>query len=73
MFRTMVISALALAGMAASAHESVVKHRAHAAESHKPHDAIGRHPHEAASHPKPQKPPKHEAALHAKPPKVPKH
>lgn len=73
MFRTILIAALAFVSTCASAHEAVVKHHAHAAESRKPHDAIARHPHEASSHAKPQKPPKHPETIRAKAPKVPKH
>jgi hypothetical protein len=66
-------SALMLFGLLAEAHEDVIRHRPHAAESRKPHEAESRRPHAAVSHPKPQKPPKHETAHNAKPPKVPKH
>jgi len=66
-------SALVLSGLLAQAHPDVTHHRPHAAESRKPHETTSRRPHPAASHPKPQKPPKRETAHKAKPPKVPKH
>jgi hypothetical protein len=65
-------SALLLCGLLADAHPTVMRHRPHTAESHKPHDTSSRKPHAAASHPKPQRPPKHETAYHAKPKKTPK-
>lgn len=60
-------------GLVAEAHEEVIHHQPHAAESHKPHEAPSRRPHAVASHQKPQKPVAHATALHAKPPKVPAH
>jgi hypothetical protein len=72
-FLVVRVSALLLCALGGQAHDAIVRHHPHSAESRKPHDATSRHPHEAASHPKPQKPPKHETAQHAKPPKVPKH
>ncbi len=65
-------SALVLFGLNVDAHQAVVRHQPHVAESHKPHEALSRRPHAAVSHGKPQKPPKRQA-LHAKPPKVSKH
>jgi hypothetical protein len=65
--------ALLFCALSGQAHEPVVRHHPHAAESRKPHEAISHHPHEAASHPKPQKAPKHQTGPRAKAPKVPKH
>lgn len=68
-----ILLTLTALGLHAGTHEGVVKRHPHAAESRKPHESTKRHPHEAASHSKPQKPPKHETATHQKPPKPPKH
>lgn len=68
-----IVCSLLLSGLIAEAHEAVVRHHPHAAESRKPHETESRHPHAAASHPKPQKPSKHQTASHAKPQKVAKH
>jgi hypothetical protein len=70
----MACAALVLFGLRAEAHEDVIRHRPHAAESRKPHEAESRRPHVAASHPKAQKPPKRETAHNkAKPHKAAKH
>jgi hypothetical protein len=67
-------AALILFALLAQAHEDVIHHRPHAAESRKPHEAESRRPHAAASHPKPKKPPKRETAHNnAKPHKAAKH
>jgi hypothetical protein len=68
-----LVSAFLLTSAVSQAHEPVVRHKPHAADSRKPHAAVSHNPHAAGSHPKPQKPPKHETGLHEKPPKVPKH
>jgi hypothetical protein len=68
----MACSALLFFGLLAEAHDAVVQHSPHPAESHKPHDTVSRQPHPAASHSKPPKPPKHAAAQHTKAP-VPNH
>jgi hypothetical protein len=61
-----------LCGPLAEAHDVVIRHSPHAAESHKPHDASLHQPHATVAHAKPAKPPKHETA-HGKAPKVTKH
>jgi hypothetical protein len=69
----LALSLLALGCFMAQAHQEVIRHKPHEAESRKAHDAVKRKPHEAASHPKAQKAPKHETAQHQKPTKVSKH
>jgi hypothetical protein len=65
----MVCSALLFFGLLGEAHDAVVPHQPHPAESRKPHDTVSRQPHPVASHAKPPKPPKHATAPHAKNPK----
>jgi hypothetical protein len=67
-------SALILSSLLAQAHQDVVRHQAHEADSHKPHEAISHQAHQAGSHAKVQKAPKHKTAHDgAKPHDVVKH
>ncbi len=67
-----VCSMLLFLGLMAYAHEEVIHHNPHPAESRKPHETISRQPHAATQHSKPNKP-VHATGSHAKGPKVSKH
>jgi hypothetical protein len=67
-----VCSMLLFLGSTAYAHEEVVHHNPHPAESRKPHETTSRQPHAVTQHGKPNKP-VHATGLHSKGAKVSKH